>query len=63
VRVGDVVAELRAFAAEITLGCHGIAPILILRCLVRLHCMGLDRSCIRSRAETRTLADAVTMAL
>jgi hypothetical protein len=25
--VRDVVTELRAFAAEITLGCHGIAPI------------------------------------
>jgi hypothetical protein len=32
VGVGDVVSELRAFAAEIALGCHdGIAPILYCR--------------------------------
>jgi hypothetical protein len=27
--VGDVVSELRPFAAEITLGCHDVAPISI----------------------------------
>ena len=30
VGVRDVISELRPFAAEFTLGCHGIAPILLI---------------------------------
>jgi hypothetical protein len=42
VGVGDIVAELRSFAAEFTLGCHGIAPIWI---LLRRRFLGASSGC------------------